>query len=183
MNDDIIRLVTYKGRKIEVKIDKADQELFDQHIWTASDSGCGTVYVHRRTRKHEGGRPRKVYLHRALTQAGPNEMVDHINRDPLDNRRSNLRIASSVVNNINRGKNRTWKGKPTSSKYKGVSWDNKREKWHSYIWFENQRKHLGYFDEEKDAARAYDAKAFELHGAYAYLNFLPETQDLYEKVA
>lgn len=171
MNDSAIKSVTYKGKKIEVIIDKKDEFLFDQYTWTASDNGCGTVYVHRRTRKHEGGRPRKVYLHRVLTKAGSGQIVDHINRNSLDNRKSNLRIASSSINNINRGKNKSWRGKPTSSKYKGVSWSNKGEKWHSYIWCDDERVHLGYFTEERDAARAYDAMAHELYGEYAYLNF------------
>ncbi len=171
MNNHAIRFVTYKGKKTEVIIDQEDRSWFDQYTWTASDNGCGTVYVHRRTRKHEGGKPRKIYLHRALIRAGSGQIVDHINRNSLDNRKANLRIASSAVNNINRGKNRTWRGRPTSSGYKGVSWSNKRKKWHSYIWFDNKRMHLGYFTEDKDAARAYDAMVYELHGEYAYLNF------------
>lgn len=171
MNSYANRLVTYKGKKIEVTIDQEDCSWFDQYTWTASENGCGTVYVHRRTRKREGGKPRKVYLHRALTRAGSGQIVDHINRNSLDNRKANLRIASSAVNNINRGKNKTWRGKATSSKYKGVSWDNKRKKWHSYIWRDYKKMPLGYFIEERDAARAYDTIAYELHGEYAYLNF------------
>ena len=171
MENCMSKYVTYKGKKIEIFIGKEDQAWFDQYKWSASDNGCGTVYVHRNTRRHEGGKTRKIYLHRALLNPAPGEIVDHINRNPLDNRKVNLRIASSTESNRNRGKNNTWKGKPTSSKYKGVSWDSRRMKWCSYIWSENRSTHIGYFTEEKNAARAYDAMAYALYGAYAYLNF------------
>ena len=171
MNSWTTKFVTYKGKKLGVIIDKAIEPWFDQYTWSASDNGCGTIYVYRRTRKYEGKKSRKIYLHRALLKAGPGEIVDHINRNSLDNRRANLRMASSQVNNINRGKNKTWKGRPTTSKYKGVSWDRKREMWNSYIRCNDKKKHLGYFTVEKDAARAYDAMAYELYGDYAYLNF------------
>ncbi len=169
MSDQVIRYVTCKGAKAEVTIDKQDATFFDQYTWTGSDNGNGIVYIHRRTRKSEG-KPRKIYLHRVLAGAVEGEIVDHINRNPLDNRKSNLRIASPTINNINRGKNKTWKGRPTSSVYKGVSWNQKMKMWQAYIWC-NKRTHLGYFSEEGDAAGAYDIRAFELHGEYAYLNF------------
>ncbi len=172
MNDYVIRYVTCKGAKVGIIIDKQDAAFFDQYTWTGSDNGNGILYVHRRTKKSEGDKPRKVYLHRALMGAKKKEeTVDHINRDPFDNRKSNLRITSRTINNINRGKNKTWKGRPTSSVYRGVSWNKKMKTWQAYICCNSKRKHLGYFTEEKDAARAYDAKAYELHGEYAYQNF------------
>ncbi len=170
MKNQVIRYVTCKGAKERVILDREDMPFFDRHTWTGSDNGNGIIYVHRKTRKSEGGKPRKIYLHRALMGALKGEFVDHINRNPLDNRKSNLRIASHTINNINRGKNKTWKGRPTSSTYKGVSWNQKMKMWQAYIWC-NKRTHLGYFTEENDAARAYDAKVYELHGEYAYLNF------------
>ncbi len=171
MNDYVVRYVTCKGAKVGVIIDREVASLFDQYTWTASDNGNGIIYVHRKTKKGEGGKPKKIYLHRVLAGAVEGEIVDHINRNPLDNRRSNLRITSRTINNINRGKNKTWKGRPTSSVYRGVSWNKKMKMWQAYICCNSKRKHLGYFTEEKDAARAYDVRAYELHGEYAYLNF------------
>jgi HNH endonuclease/AP2 domain len=171
MRYQVSKYVTYKSAKVGVVLDREDEAWFDRYTWTAGDNGCGTIYVHRKTKKSEGGKSKRVYLHRALTGAAKGEVVDHINRNPLDNRRSNLRIASSSVNNINRGKNKTWRGKPTSSRYKGVSWNKKVEMWQSYICRDYKIIYLGYFTDEKDAARAYDEMAFELYGDCAYLNF------------
>jgi hypothetical protein len=171
MKDQVIRYVTCKGAKEGVILDKEDAIRIDQHTWTGSDNGNGITYVHRKTKKGEGGKPRKIYLHRVLAGAVEGEYVDHINRNPLDNRKSNLRIASRTINNINRGKNKTWKGRPTSSVYKGVSWNQKMKMWQAYICCNSKRKHLGYFTEERGAALAYDIRAYELHGEYAYQNF------------
>ncbi len=169
MSDRVIKYVTCKGEKIPTIIDEVDASFF-KDTWTGSDNGNGIIYVHRKTKKGEGGKPRKIYLHRALTGATEDEFVDHINRNPLDNRRSNLRIVSRSINNINRGKNKTWKGRPTSSAYRGVSWNKKMKMWQAYVWC-NKSMHLGYFTEEDDAARAYDVRVYELRGEYAYLNF------------
>ena len=57
-----------------------------------------------------------------------------------------------------------------SSKYKGVSWYSSRNKWYSYIHFNYEKIHIGYFENEKEAALAYNKKAKELFGEYAYLN-------------
>ena len=173
MSEQVSKYVTYKGDQVEVIIDKEVEIWFDQYTWTGSDNGFGIIYIHRKTRKCEVEKPKKIYLHRALIDPAEGELVDHINRNPLDNRRSNLRIASRTVNNINRGKNKTWRGKPTSSRYKGVSWNKKVEMWQSYISLDRKITHLGYFTEEKDAARAYDEMAFSLYGDCAYLNFPP----------
>ncbi len=170
MNNLVIKYVTCKGEKIPTIIDKEYEFLF-KDTWTGSDNGNGIIYVHRKTKKGEGGKPKKIYLHRVLAGAVEGEIVDHINRNPLDNRRSNLRITSRTINNINRGKNKTWKGRPTSSAYRGVSWNKEMKMWQASFWFDSKQRHLGYFAEEEDAARAYDVRAYEVHGEYAYQNF------------
>ncbi len=43
--------------------------------------------------------------------------------------------------------------------------------WQASFWFDGKQRHLGYFAEEEDAARAYDVRAYEVHGEYAYQNF------------
>jgi hypothetical protein len=57
------------------------------------------------------------------------------------------------------------------SKYKGVYWEKRYRKWCAAIWFEGRNHYLGSFDVEIEAAKAYDRKAVELFGEFAYLNF------------
>jgi HNH endonuclease/AP2 domain len=91
--------------------------------------------------------------------------IDHIDRDSANNVWSNLRLATRYQNNCN-----TRKRQNRSSKYKGVFYDKKSGKWRAYIYYELQRYNLGSHEHEVDAARAYNAKALELHGEFAVLN-------------
>jgi hypothetical protein len=121
------------------------------------------------------GRLHLVVMKRMLKEQGKilrkDEYVDHINRNPLDNRRENLRVATSSQNNVNKGKIKAVNGKETSSKFKGVSWDKKAQKWKARIKCDGMSTHLGYFDSEEDAARAYDNAAKDRHGEFENLNF------------
>ncbi len=93
--------------------------------------------------------------------------VDHINGDGLDNRRANLRLATPAQNNWN-SKSGMGRG---ASRYKGVQWHKHRKKWVVVIGVNGRKEHIGYFGDEKEAARAYDKAAKERHGEYAVLNF------------
>lgn len=93
---------------------------------------------------------------------------DHINHDTLDNRRDNLRICTVSQNNMNRKKSR----KTQSSIYKGVCWYARSRKWIARIKYYETKYHLGYFDSEIEAAKAYNNKARELFGEFAKLNNL-----------
>src|SRR5690606_26970907 len=96
----------------------------------------------------------------------PNSHVDHINRDPSDNRITNLRLASPEQNRSN------MPGRAGSaSAYKGVSFSHGKKKWMAKIGMRGKQKYLGYFAREEDAARAYDTAAYAYAGEYALLNF------------
>lgn len=100
---------------------------------------------------------------------GPSEYrcVDHIDRNIFNNTRANLRDCSTSQNNANRPKDTQG-----SSRYKGVSWHKTRHKWRARI--KSQKfgeQHLGVFDSEIDAAKAYDKRALEIFGTFAFLNF------------
>ncbi len=90
-------------------------------------------------------------------------IVDHINGDTLDNRKSNLRVVTKSQNAQNSRKPVRAKG--TTSKYKGVNWDKTRNCWRASI-----QMSLGRFSSELEAAKAYDKKAKELFGDFARLN-------------
>ncbi|MGD0572661.1 MAG: HNH endonuclease [Sedimentisphaerales bacterium] len=111
-----------------------------------------------------------VRLHRLIMNAPEGLLVDHRNSDGLDNRRTNLRIATHAENTQN---NRKRKG--TTSKYIGVSFDKKADNWISRIMFKKKAKWLGSFDDEIAAAKAYDDAAKKYYGEFARLNF-PEPQ-------
>jgi hypothetical protein len=100
----------------------------------------------------------------------PKEHCDHIDGNGLNNTRSNLRLATMCENRKNSAK----KDKSCSSHFKGVSWYKQSNKWHAEIGSNKIRYSIGYFNDEIEAAKAYDIKAKELHQEFARLNFPDE---------
>lgn len=92
--------------------------------------------------------------------------VDHKDCDPLNNRRDNLRLSLPIENSHNAPKTRF----KTSSIYKGVCWHKRKKLWMTLISCNRKSHFVGYFHSEIDAALAYNQKAKELHGDFAYLN-------------
>ena len=88
--------------------------------------------------------------------------IDHINGNRADNKFNNLRMASQKENSRNRRKS---DGK--TSKYKGVYWYKRHEKWKATIGHEGRCIHLGYFHDEYEAHLAYCKAALELQGEFA----------------
>ncbi len=103
--------------------------------------------------------------------AKTSETNDHINNDCVDNKKDNLRFCSVLENNRNTRKRKTFRGKKTSSKYKGITWYKKYNKWLAQIMLNKKQLHLGYYTEEIDAAKAYDESAIKHFGEFAKLNF------------
>jgi hypothetical protein len=111
-------------------------------------------------------------LHREIMEQPKGLLVDHKNLNTLDNRRTNLRLATRSQNQFNRQKNKT----KTLSRFIGVCLDKRRKKWFAYIKYETKRTWLGTFDNEIDAAKAYDMASKKYHGDFARLNF-PERSE------
>ncbi len=111
-------------------------------------------------------------MHRFILDAPDGAVVDHINGNALDNRRANLRLCTPTENAYNKRK------RPgTVSQYKGVSWDSRNQRWMSQLTFKNRHLFLGRFDDEQEAARAYDVAARKHFGEFANLNFKHEATD------
>ena len=114
------------------------------------------------------------YLHRIVLTAKKGEEVDHINGNPLDNRRANLRIVTSCENSWNSRAHADSK----YSKYKGVSlWrfkhHTRKKPWVCQI-MASGKKRKSYFSTEREAAEQYNLWALELHGNFALLNNLED---------
>lgn len=143
-------------------VDDEDWERVRNVRWQYSSRNGGYA---KRTIRH-GAEFETIHLHRFLMGAGPGEEVDHKNGNGLDNRKSNLRLCSHSQNLLNRHPNRR-----AASPYKGVGRNTRSGRWTAAIRFQGVRQHLGTFDNEEDAARAYDTEARRRGGEYAYLNF------------
>lgn len=94
-------------------------------------------------------------------------IIDHRNGNGLDNRKTNLRVATRQQNSMNRKK----VSKKTSSLYKGVCRIKRVHPWRAQITYNEVSIYIGLYKTEEEAARAYDKKATELFGEFAKLNF------------
>ena len=150
-------------------IDDEDYEYISQWKWRAYKGGH-SFYAMRNSCRIKGQIRTTVYMHRSIIKliAGDRKQVDHINRNGLDNRRSNLRICSNSENSRNA---RTRKG---TSKFKGVYWNQVAKRWVARIVVDYKILCLGSYVKEIEAAYAYDAAAVEHFGEFANLNFPEE---------
>jgi len=142
-----MKKITRKG--VEFEIDKQDESVVDNLVWRID---------------HGYLRNKSVYLHRMLLDF-PKGCIDHIDGNPLNNKRNNLRICSQQENTMNKRKSRN-----SSSKFKGVSWIKRDRRWYACINKDYKTYSLGTFKDEIDAAKAYDKKAIEMFGKYAKTN-------------
>lgn len=140
-------------------IDDEDYELLNSSKW----------YFHNGYARHseyiggKGYKTKYIYMHRLLLDAPKGKEVDHINGNPLDNRRSNLRLASTSENHINKQR----PPKNNTSGHIGVIWFEPKQRWHARIQVNGKSKHLGVFDELNDAIAARKAAEILYYGEFA----------------
>lgn len=154
-----------KTIKIKDKTILVDDEDFD-----SVDSFSWSLHVVRRKNYYAQAwipqRKKPLPMHRFLFNDPPNMQIDHINRNGLDNRRSNLRKCTANQNQWNRKINVN-----NTSGFKGVRY-TPNFNWRAEICFNNKTIDLGRFKKKEDAARAYNEKAVELFGEFANVNIL-----------
>jgi len=92
------------------------------------------------------GCPERILMHRVILDTPEDMVSDHINRNKLDNRRSNLRVATKSLNNFN-----TKVRSDNKSGIKGIYWSKEHSKWRPSISKEGKRIYFGLFSELKDA--------------------------------
>lgn len=142
-------------------IDDSDYPLVSFYDWYLATDGHATAKICGKT----------ITMARFLLGIkDPKICADHINRKKLDDRRHNLRTATRAENARNR---RKLEG--TTSRFIGPHWHKHVKKWQVDIECNGVRFHVGYFENEEEAARAYDAAAKQYHGEFASLNFPNES--------
>lgn len=145
-----------------------DHDRVSEWFWTLKNGIYPTAQIYC------DGRWQKVVLHRFVLNATAQQLVDHIDRNPLNCQRDNLRFCTKAQNSWNRLKARNPRFK---SAFKGVQWkptnnkDYSKGRWMARITRNNRNFHIGYFDTEHQAAMAYDLHAVHLHGQFALTNF------------
>lgn len=146
-------------------VDTTEFEELSKYKW--GSVGTKFMYAARGTKKQ--GKYTKILMHREITKAKQNEIVDHINGNTLDNRKQNLRLTDRAGNTKN-----SLKRSDGSSKYKGVrksylSKNGPRYSVRIQI-SKSKRIFVGYFKSEVEAAKAYNEAAIKYFGEFARLN-------------
>jgi hypothetical protein len=162
------RLIQLTQGKFAI-VDEEDYERVNAHKWSASNLqniwyAIGMVSTGN-----------KILMHRFILNTDI-AIIDHYNRNGLHNYKSNLRPCNASQNIVN-----SEKRKGCSSIYKGVVKDKRCNSYSARISFKGKNEYLGYFNDEIEAAKAYDAKAKELYGEFAILNF-PEQQSIINQI-
>lgn len=145
------------------KVDPDDFEKYGKMRWNISQG-----YAIRSSR--DG------LLHRLIIDAKEGKIVDHINGDKLDNRKSNLRIATRTQNAQNKPKK-----EGLTSKYIGVDFRKDRDKWRTRIKINNKIENFS-FDIEEHAAYWYDCLALVHHGEHAKINGIEIPNDFIDPI-
>jgi len=137
----------------------SDEDYFDlkQYTWCTDTDGYSISRINKKLT------PMHVYL----MKSAKDEIVDHINHNIYDNRRTNLRISTRSKNSHNKTKQSN-----TSSRYIGVCYYKSRNKYIANIQHNKKSYFLGYYETEMEAADVYNKKAIELYGDFANLNII-----------
>lgn len=145
-------------------VDDEDFEFLNQWKWFARKvTGSKTHYAARNVIVAPGVR-RTVLMHRQLCPQIGEWLSDHENRNGLDNQKANLRYAKQAQNLINREHARTVAPLRGVHQLRNLSWQAR-------IQLDGKSHSLGAYPTAEAAAKAYDAKAREIHGEFAVLNF------------
>lgn len=142
-------------------VDDADYEWLNKWKWHALWGGTSSTYYAAR----DVGKV-TILMHRLILDAPNGFDVDHIDHEGTNNQCSNIRVVTRGQNlqNSRMLMNNT-------SGYRGVVWLKGERKWIAQIRKDYVCIRIGRFTNIIEAARAYDAKALELYGPYAWLNF------------
>lgn len=148
-----------------VLVDEDDFDSLSKYLWMVcinkKKSGKTVLYASR----EEGGK--RIFMHHAVF--GSKTLIDHINRNGLDNRKANLRMATNSQNNANKSLQSN-----NTSGYKGVCWDKSRKKWIVQIKLNGKRVFYKRYEDLNEAISSYNKTALIIFKDFVYLNPFPE---------
>ena len=155
--DCIIEIFNKDKEKVaETIVDEEDYYDLIQYSWC-----CNGNYIIGKV-----GNKRGVALHRYVMKYDGKDYIDHIDRNPLNNKKDNLRLTTPKQNNLNKSSRNG-----STSQFVGVHFDKTALKWISRITIDGKQKNLGRFDNEENAAMARDIATKEHYGDFGKLNF------------
>lgn len=163
-SEESYRLIPLSQKQFAI-VDTEDFEWLSKWRWHALWNPCTNSFYAARNIALPG-RDRKFVkfrMHRVILglEHGDKRQGDHMDGNTLNNRRSNLRIATPQENNWNRSLRKT-----SLTGIKGVTWDKRSEKWMAQIWIDGKNVKLGRFATAKEAQRAYQLRAEEAFGDF-----------------
>jgi hypothetical protein len=135
--------------------DDEDFDLLSSISWT---------YTHGYATKSQW-KQESLFAHKLVMNVSQGQMVDHKDRNKLNNQKDNLRLCTDSQNQANKTKS-----KNNKSGYKGVCWNKSKQRYVARIGVNNKKVECGEFKSPHDAAIAYNNKAVELYGEFAVLN-------------
>jgi len=146
-------------------VDNEDYESALQYKWYVVKNG-NYFYAYANRKLGKDKKHHTLHMHRVIMGLRDDKIqIDHINRNGLDNRKSNLRLCNMSQNMMN---SRPMKNR--LSKYKGVSWHSLTKKWRVRVCLHGNLIEVGLYSNEEKAAAAYNKEAKRLFGDFAYLN-------------
>jgi hypothetical protein len=133
-------------------VDDEDYEWLSTYTWYYHSAGYAMT-------------ENSVLMHRMILNSPKGIFTDHVNRNRLDNRKSNLRMCTVSENNKNKGMR-----SDNKSGYKGVHWDKRNKKWRARIVLDKKSIHLGLFSSIEYAVKAYDEASPKYHKEFSSPN-------------
>lgn len=147
----------------EAIVDANDYDWLMKYNWAVNNNG----YAYRPSLIADNKKGAAILMHRQIMNTPQGMDTDHINGNKLDNRRANLRICTNAQNMRNAKKHY---GDKATSKYKGVSWKKRQQRWQAAIAVDDKDIHLDTFSTDIEGAIAYNEAAKKYYGEFARLN-------------
>lgn len=144
--------------------DKEDYDKIKKYSWSCHSNNEKYIIT---TKKKDNGKYERIFMHNLImNNINKENIIDHKNRKPNDNRKNNLRIVTHSQNIMN-----TKLYSNNKSGVKGVYLSNDN-KWKAYITFKKNRIHLGTYEDKNEAIKARLKKEYELFGKYSSQSIL-----------